>query len=138
MQIITVSGNLGRDPELRSTQGGDDILNFSVGVQQGWGERASTNWFRCSVWGKRAKTLADKLRKGSRVFVVGELTIGEYQSKPQYEIRVSELDFSKAAGGEQRSEPQGGGGNSGWTGDDSLDDDVPFARWDDPKGRQVI
>jgi single-strand DNA-binding protein len=138
MQIITVSGNLGRDPELRTTQGGDDVLSFSVGVQQGWGERASTNWFRCSVWGKRAKTLADKLRKGSRVFVVGELTIGEYQSKPQYEIRVSELDFSKAAGGEQRSEPQGGGGNSGWTGDDDLDDGVPFARWDDPKGRQVI
>jgi single-strand DNA-binding protein len=124
MQIITVSGNLGRDPELRTTQGGEDILNFSVGVQQGWGDRASTNWFRCSVWGKRAKTLADKLRKGSRVFVVGELTIGEYQSKPQYEIRVSELDFSKAAsGGEQRSEPQGVAQSAG---DDADWDQVPF------------
>lgn len=139
MQLITISGNLGREPELRSTQSGDDILNFSVGVQQGWGDKASTNWFRCSLWGKRGKTLADKMRKGSRVFVVGELTIGEYQGKPQYEIRVSELDPGKLGeGSAQRSEPQGGGGGSSWTGTEDLDDDVPFARWDDPQGRQVL
>lgn len=124
MQILTITGNCGRDPEHRTTQGGDEVCSFSVGVKQGWGERASTNWFRCSVWGKRARTIADHLRKGTKVTVVGELSIGEYDGKPQYEIRVSDMDWTPAG---QRSETADapGGYRSGPTSAD-LDDEVPF------------
>lgn len=125
MQLITISGNLGRDAELRSTNSGDQICSFSVGVKQGWGDKASSNWFRCNLWGKRAESINGKLTKGLKVVVVGELTIGEYQGKPQYDVRVSEVEFTAAAAKA-----------SGW-GDDGqssgvnakpgdLDDDVPF------------
>lgn len=127
MQTITISGNIGREPELRSTQGGDQVLSFSVGTRQGYGDKASTNWFRCSVWGKRGETLNRYLRKGTKVVVQGELTIGEYQGKPQYEIRANEVEFMTEK--QDRQDTRGGDASrthdasGGW---DDLSDEVPF------------
>ena len=132
MQIITISGNCGREPELRTTQGGDDICSFSVGCKQGWGDKASTNWFRVNVWGKRARSMRDNLRKGTKVVVHGELTIGEYQGKPQYDIRANEVEFMPKGDvlGERKQPYDDRGGTNQQTardtiGDD-LDSDVPF------------
>lgn len=137
MQSIVITGNVGRDPEKRSTQGGDEVCSFSVGVKQGWGDKASTNWFRCNVWGKRASTVHQHLRKGSKVTVNGELSIGQYDGKPQYDIRVNDVDWSPAGerhGGEEdyrgnqgagKSQNESYGGGGGGFPDD-LDDSVPF------------
>lgn len=97
MQIIHISGFLSRNPELASTRSGDEVCRLNVPVKQGWGDNEKTNWFRVSVWGKRAKSLADNLRKGVKVNVVGELTIGEYDGKPQYDIRAIDVDFPPQA-----------------------------------------
>jgi single-strand DNA-binding protein len=138
VQTIIITGNLGKDPEQRSTQGGDSVTSFSVGVRQGWGDRASTNWFRCSVWGKRGDTIREHLRKGMKATVVGELTIGEYQGKPQYDVRVNDVDWQPAgerqggaeggrgAGRAPADRGRGGGGMQGGGFGDDLDDDVPF------------
>lgn len=134
MQIIHISGFLSRDPELRSTRNGDDICQLNVPVKQGWGEKEQTNWFRVQVWGKRAKSLADNLRKGVKVNVVGELSIGEYEGKPQYEIRAYDVDFPPAQKGDGLSarNQDGMGGtrrpSSGpaYGNDHGLDDSVPF------------
>ena len=126
MQLITISGNLGRDAEISSTQAGDDVCRFSVGVKQGWGDKTSSNWFRCNLWGKRAKTIQTMLYKGMKVMGVGELTIGEYQGKPQFDVRVSEVEFVPR-------EKSAGWGDDGQADDRQrqpaqadLDDDVPF------------
>lgn len=129
MQRILITGNLGRDPEIRTTQGGDQVCSLNVGVKQGWGDRASSNWYRCSVWGKRAQTVNDNLRKGQKVTVIGELTIGDYQGKPQYDVRVDDIDWQPSGERQQRSDNRGSGGGGfggGGFGDD-LDDNVPFA-----------
>lgn len=132
MQRIIITGNLGRDPEQRSA-GNDNVTSFTVGVRQGWGDRASSNWFRCSVWGKRGDTIRDRLTKGMKVTVIGELTIGEYQGKPQYEVRVDDIDWQPAGqrddrGSDQRGNGNGGGRRGGYRDDPAgdLDDDVPF------------
>lgn len=133
MQIIHISGFLSRDPELRSTRNDDQVCQLNVAVKQGWGEREQTNWFRVQVWGKRAKSLADNLRKGVKVNVVGELSIGEYDGKPQYEIRAFDVDFPPTQrrqdddglthrnqdgfGGRERPRQQSAA---------DLDDEVPF------------
>jgi len=124
MQRLVITGNCGRDPETRQTQDGTDICSFSVGVKQGWGDRASTNWYRCSVWGKRARTVGEHLRKGTKVTVFGELTIGEYQGKPQYDLRVDDLDWASTG----QREPDGSRGAP--MQNDDLQDDVPFASCD--------
>lgn len=123
MQTITISGNLGKDAELKSTQGGDDVLSFSVAVKQGWGDKASSNWYRVSVWGKRARSLSDYLRKGTKVVVQGELTIGEYNGKPQFDIRASEVEFmSKRDDGGAAHEPA----SKSDPFDADLEDGIPF------------
>lgn len=127
MFFTTFTGNLGRDPETKSTSGGD-VCSFSVAVKQGYGRDAKSEWFRCSVWGKRGETIARYLRKGMKVTVVGEMTIGEYQGKPQYDVRVADVDWPFETGGAEaprRDEPrqdQGGGRHR----DDLDSDTVPF------------
>jgi len=131
MQTITISGNLGKDAELRTTQSNDDVLSFSVGSKQGYGDKASTNWFRCTIWGKRARNLRDYLFKGMRVVVQGELLIGSYEGKPQYDIRVNEIEFMSRAEQGGRRDDTGGNSSSG-RGEqrgsyvDDLDESVPF------------
>jgi single-strand DNA-binding protein len=135
MQIITLSGNIGSDAVLRSTNNGDQVLSFSVGVRQGYKQDAPTVWHRCSVWGKRGENLKDRLLKGVKVFVTGELTIGEYQDKPQYDVRVADVDFVP------RGDANGGGGRANAPRGNAFDDDsgdVPFMRSDDIPGRRVI
>ena len=121
MQSITVTGGLGRDAELKQTQGGDSILSFSVGSSQGYGDKKSTNWFRCTVWGKRGASIAQYLTKGTKVTVQGELTIGEYDGKPQFDIRVNEVEWQRNDAPRQAADTPAQG--SSWDDDDSG---VPF------------
>lgn len=126
MQTITITGFLSRDAEQRQTRDGTAITNWNVPVKQGWGEKEQTNWFRVAIFGKRAD-FAAKCRKGEFVTVTGELTIGEYDGKPQYEIRANDFQAVKTAprddtGGAstpRRDEPAK-------TTADMLDDEVPF------------
>lgn len=95
------AGNLGRDAEVRATQGGG-VCSFSVAVEQRVKQEKKTTWVRCSMWGKRGETLSQYLTKGTRVAVAGELTLREYEGKTSLECRVSEVTL---LGGGQRNEP---------------------------------
>jgi single-strand DNA-binding protein len=124
MQQITITGYLSRDAEQSTTQGGDKVTRWNVPVKQGFGDREQTNWFRVSIWGKRSD-FAAKSRKGDFVAVTGELTIGDYQGKPQYDVRASDFSAVNRSPTDQR-EPDGSQGSPPDYGDD-LDDEIPFA-----------
>jgi single-strand DNA-binding protein len=121
MQIITITGNVGKDPEQRQA-GNDTVTAFSVAVRQGFKQDAPTVWHRCNVWGKRGDTIKQHLAKGMKVTVVGELTIGEYQGKPQYDIRVADVDWQPKGDRPQQQSSSRGNVPS----HDDLEDDVPF------------
>lgn len=127
MQQITISGWLSRDAEQQQTQGGQTVTRWNIPVKQGYGDREQTNWFRVSIWGKRAD-FAAKSRKGDFAIVAGELTIGEYNGKPQYEINAS--DFQSVKMGPR--EPDGSRGapidqvRESFPQAQDLDDDIPF------------
>ena len=95
MNTCVFSGNLARDPETK--QVGDKALTtFTLGVQCGWGERQSTLWLRCNLWGRQK--LAQYLHKGDRVCVSGELSQREYttqdgQARQSLELRIADLDL---------------------------------------------
>lgn len=91
MNIIHFTGNLGGDAETRTTQQGDKVTSFNVCVKNGYGRDAGSIWYRVSLWGKRGESLAPYLRKGGPVAVCGDLTFGEYQGKPQYEVRAHDV-----------------------------------------------
>lgn len=126
MQQITITGHLSKDAETATTQGGDAVTRWNVPVDQGWGEKKTTNWFRVSIWGKRAD-FASHARKGDLVCATGELTIGDYQGKPQYEVRASDFAMPRKqrddAGG-QAPAPTPAPTPGGYR--DDLDDQIPF------------
>jgi single-strand DNA-binding protein len=125
MQNITISGNLGKDAELRTVRD-SQVLSFNVGVKNGFGSDAGSVWYRCSLWGKAAEVF-DGLTKGTKVFISGELTHDEYEGKPQFNVRVGSIDTAPRS--EERSAqrsvaPARKTQHNAF--DDDLDDDCPF------------
>lgn len=125
MQTITITGYLSRDAEQRETQSGQSVTTLNVPVKQGWGDKEQTNWFRASVWGKRAD-FAAKFRKGEFVVITGELTIGEYNGKPQYEINANDFHSVRTAPREAAEQSSGDGWAGAKTDPADLNDDIPF------------
>lgn len=133
MQIVNIAGNIGKDAELKTTQGGDQFCRFTVAVSTGWGDRKTTTWWDVTRWGKGADKLAGFLRKGAKVAVSGELSTREHEGKTYLQIRADHVTLQGDAGGSggrsddrqqsRQSNPQPS--NQGGFGDD-LDDDVPF------------
>jgi len=119
MQFITITGRVGGAAETRQA-GSSTVTNFSCAVDQGWGDRKTTNWFRVAIWGERGTKLAQYINKGEKVTVTGELEIGEYNGKPQYEIRAADVDCFMAGKSEGGTTPQ----REPATAD--MDDEVPF------------
>lgn len=96
MRQITISGNIGNDVQVNSTQSGNKVANFNVAVRQNRPDNNGeygTDWFRCSVWGTRASTVEKFYKKGSHVVVTGSLSINEYNGKTQLQIDVSDFDL---------------------------------------------
>lgn len=129
MQSITIAGRIARDAELRHTQGGESVCSFTVAVDQRQGRDKTTNWFRVSLWGKRGEALAPYLLKGASVTVQGEFALGEYEGKPQLNIRANEIALQGGRGDGSQGAPVEPQRNSRQVADD-LDDTIPFGRND--------
>ena len=83
---VTLVGTLGRDPELRFTNGGQAVVSFSIAVTRKWKNHAGeqqeqTSWFDIAAWQSLAENAAASLAKGSRVIVTGRLEQREYEAK---------------------------------------------------------
>ena len=83
MNSIIISGNLGQDPIIRSTQSGKKVANFSVAVRRRVAKDANgnvpTDWLNVTVWGNTAEFAEKYLRKGTRVLVEGRLQTDNYE-----------------------------------------------------------
>jgi len=136
-QTIIIAGNLGRDPEMRYTPGGQPVTNFSVAVSDNYtnssGERVErTVWFRVSTWGKQAEVCNQYLKKGRKVLVEGRL-VADQSGGPRvytkqdgttassFEISAVTVRFLSS-----RDEGEGGGGGGGGNYAQSSADDIPF------------
>ena len=108
----TISGNLGRDAELRRTQSGMEMLTFSVAVNERRKNQTGewddyTNWIGCVMFGTRAGKVAEMLKKGTKVAVEGKLRYSEWDSgegkRSKVEIIVDEIEIMS---GFRKSEPE--------------------------------
>lgn len=114
MNCFNFTGRLGNYAERRATPGGMSVCNFSVAVDSGYGDKKTTTWIRCALWGKRAEGgLTEYLTKGALVGVSGELSAREYehngQMKTSIEVNVRDITLlgSKPEGlPQQISAPQ--------------------------------
>jgi single-strand DNA-binding protein len=102
---VTLIGNLGNDPEVRSTTGGSRVATFSLATSRSWNDAAGakqekTEWHRCVVWNSKASNLADVVeryvKKGDKLYVEGRIEYRQWQDKEgqtrySTEINVREL-----------------------------------------------
>jgi len=77
MNKILLVGRIAKDAEMRYTADGKPVSNFNFAVDDGWGDKKTTIWFKCAVWGKRAEALNEYLTKGTRATIVGRLSHDE-------------------------------------------------------------
>ena len=104
MNVTMIAGTVGKDAELRQTQNGDAILNFTVAVDNGKdrnGNKRDATWFDCSVWGKRANSLQSYISKGTKLVLTGRVGAREYNGKAYLQLSVNELSFM---GGSKQSD----------------------------------
>src|SRR5438132_7318075 len=106
-------GNLGQDPEVRSTSNGSRVASFSLATSRSWntpsGEKQEkTEWHKCVVWNSKGSQLADVvekyMKKGDRVYVEGRIEYSQWQDKENQtryttEINVRELVMLGGRGG---------------------------------------
>ncbi len=106
MNNITVVGQLGRDCESKFMPNGDPICTFSVADSQG-GKDKPTIWWNCTLFGKRAESLAPYLMKGQAVSVSGALTKREWEKdgvkREALDLRVADVALQ---GGKRESQPE--------------------------------
>lgn len=136
INCVNLAGNVGRDPEMKFTQGGTAVLKFSVAINErrkvGEKWEDQVEWVNCVAWSKRAEGLAKVLTKGTPVAVVGKLRTRSWEDKDGNKRYSTEVHVDDVAlmGGRKR---EGGGGlddgdsRSQQTGDDFGSDDIPFA-----------
>ena len=91
-------GNLGRDPELRYTQNGQAVANFTLATSESWNDKSSgekverTEWHRIVVWGKVGELCAQYLTKGRSVYVEGRIQTREWEDKEGQKRRTTEIN----------------------------------------------
>lgn len=125
---VTLIGNLGNDPEVRSTTGGNRVATFSLATSRTWNDASGskqekTEWHRCVVWNTKTSQLADiverYVKKGDKLYVEGRIEYRQWQDKDgqtrySTEINVRELIMlsSRQAGGDFEGGGSYGGGAS--------------------------
>lgn len=145
---VMLLGNLGAEPELRMTGGGQAVLKLRLATSETYLDRNKqrqerTEWHSVVIWGKRAEALAKILGKGSRVFVEGGLRTSSYDDRDgnkRYRTEIVAqnlllLGRAGGGGGGGREMMSGGGSDSFRPQDDAPgdadfpvgdDDDIPF------------
>ena len=141
---VILVGNLGRDPEIRTTQSGMKVANLRVATSERWKDRNSgemqerTEWHSVAIFNEHLVSVAERfLHKGSKVYLEGQLQTRKWTDQQGQDRYSTEVVMNRFRGelqmldsrGEGGGGSFGGGGNdggfSGGAGDD-LDDEIPF------------
>lgn len=128
---VMLLGNLGADPELRMTSGGQAVLKLRLATTENYMDKnrqrqERTEWHNVVIWGKRAEALAKILTKGTRIFVEGGLRTSSYEDRDgnkryRTEVVSSNILLQGSGGG---GGARGGGGGGGYKEAGPPDDEM--------------
>ena len=97
MNYVSLLGRLTRDVEVTYTQSGKAYARFSLAVSRGTSNRDEVDFINCIAWEKRAETISQYFKKGSRILVQGRITTGSYEKNGETryttDVVVNNLDF---------------------------------------------
>ena len=115
MNKVVIMGNLGRDPEVRYTQSGTCVCNFSVAVTERYNDQEHTEWFNCVAWKKTAELIGQHFKKGKPIICDGKMKTNEWQDQEGNTRKSQELQVFSFFFVPRDNTENGGdsGGNSG-------------------------
>jgi len=137
---VILVGNLGRDPEVRYTQGGAAVANFTLATNEVWNDKSGarqerTEWHRIVVWGKTAEIAKEHLSKGKQVYIEGSIQTRQWDDregnkrttveiKAQRLVLIGRGGMGEGGGSEMRG--VGGPGPDVVMDEAPPEDDIPF------------
>jgi single-strand DNA-binding protein len=117
---VILVGNLGRDPEVRTMPSGDRVVSFSVATTESWRDRTSgerkdrTEWHNISIFNENLGKIAEQYcRKGSKIYLEGQLQTREYQDKDGNQRKVTDVVLQRFRGELTLLDSKGGGRSEG-------------------------
>lgn len=125
---VILVGNLGKDPEVRYTSGGQAVANLRIATSRSWTDKQSgqrkeeTEWHDVEVWGKQAEQCGEYLAKGRQVYVEGRLKTDKWQDKQSGQERSKVKVVAETVrflGGRGAGGAGGGGGRGGHAPDEA-------------------
>ena len=145
---VSLMGRLGRDPETRHTTNGKMVVNFSLAVDDGYGQDKKTEWFRCVAFGKTGESIGNHVSKGDAIAIHGKGQFNQWETKEgvkrnDFEVVVFQWSYqagsnSRGVGGgagheggadqaqQQHQEGKANGYQPDGQGQGDFDDDIPF------------
>ena len=137
---VLLLGNLGADPELRVTPGGQAVLKLRLATTESYLDKNNTRqerteWHRITIWGKRGEALAKFLTKGDRIFIEGRIQTSSYEKngEKRYSTDIIANNVILAGGGRrERSEGGGEPRSSGRGGPPTSREESPMPSYDAP------
>lgn len=142
VNMVIIAGNVGKDPEVRRMQDGTPVVNLSVATSEAWTDRNSgerrekTEWHRIVIFNEKLAEVAEKyVRKGSKLFVQGQLQTRKWTDQQGQDKYSTEIVLNRFRGDLQMLDSKGGDDRRGGGGETppdagALDDSIPFVtRW---------
>jgi single-strand DNA-binding protein len=114
---VMLIGRLGRDPELKYTQGGQSVVKFSLATDEAWTDKSGekknrTEWHNIVVWGKLGEICNQYLKKGKLVYVEGRIQTRQWEDQSGNKRSTTEIVLNDMS----ILEPRGGSGEGGHPG----------------------
>ena len=132
---VILLGNLGADPELRTTAGGDAVATISIATSDSWKdkntgeEQQKTEWHRVVFFRRMAEVVGQYLKKGSSVYIEGQLQTNRYEDKNTGEKKFSTQIVARdmqMLGSRNNSETQSNSSEEASMDQTPMDDEIPF------------
>lgn len=133
-----ILGSVGKDPEIRTTAGSQEVANFSVATSEKWIDKTTnekkekTEWHNITVWGGLVSVVKNYVKKGSKVYVEGQLETSKYTDQngiEKYSTKIVLKGFNcklELCGGNNSHNATSGTQEDQKPIDDNIDDDIPF------------
>lgn len=134
---VTLAGNVGNDPEVRTMQSGDKVCNFSLATKESWKDKATGDWKEATEWHRivvfnaaSIKFIENNVKKGSQLYVEGQVETRNYDKDGQ-KVYTTEIVVRPYSGGVQLidkfdSASQGQSAGTATRQEDVLEDEIPF------------
>jgi single-strand DNA-binding protein len=139
---VILVGNLGRDPEVRNTQDGNKIVNFTLATSETWNDKASgerkekTQWHRIVIFNDGLAGVAERyLKKGAKVYVEGSLQTRKWTDQAGQERDTTEVVIGRFNGALTMLDGRAGGGDSGGMPEPPMDSAAPVRQRAPAAGR---